>query len=193
MSLNPEQVLKMLQSNLSDSLLGNYGLSKSQLTNVSSIEEILQSLLHLESDALFAASIARFTREFSRTGAKVYSYHFDRGNPFSGPLKGIANHGLDLNYVFGNYLKAFPEKKDADLSLALMRYWVKFAHGKEPWVDYSFGKALHITADAETFVVPRQQVTSRRWPAYTEMEKNWEEVANVGNMLMNPNLDMKST
>ena len=181
----------MLQSELPDSLLQNYGLSKSQVTEVSSIGEIMQSLVALKTDGLFAASTARFAREFSKTGTKVYSYHFDRGNQFPGVLKGVAHHAIDLEYVFGNFIEGFTEKKDSDLSKALMRFWIGFAHGKEPWADYTSGKALHVTADAEVTVVPREQVTSRRWAAYAEMEKNWASVRKTGQMLMNGTLNKK--
>jgi carboxylesterase type B len=183
------QVLKNLQSSLPDSLLQRFGLSASQTTEVSSMKDIIQKLIMLNTDALFAANINYFSREFNKTGAKIYSYHFDRGNPFPGPLNGIAHHALDLEYTFGNFLEGFPEKEDVNLSKALMRLWIKFAHGEAPWEDYASGKALYITPDAEVTVVPREQVTTRRWNAYDEMEKSWAQVRKAGNMLINRDLE----
>src|SRR5208282_1291379 len=166
MDLEPKQVLKVFHSSLPDVLLKIYGLAKSQTRNVSSISDLMQPLIAFKTDEFYAASTARFNREFSKTGTKVYSYHLDRGNPFPGPMNGIAHHALDLEYVFGNFLKGFTDKKDVDMSKALMRFWIGFANGKEPWADYTSGKALHLTRDAEVIVVPREQITSRRWAAF---------------------------
>jgi carboxylesterase type B len=192
MSLEPKQVLETLHSSLPDKLLKIYGLAKSQTTNVSSIRELMQPLIALETDELFAASIARLNREFSKTGTKVYSYHFDRGNPFPGPMNGIAHHALDLEYVFGNFLKGFTDKRDVDMSKALMKFWIGFANGKEPWADYTSGKALYLTPDAEVTVVPREQITSRRWAAFLEMDKIRLEVRKTGIMLTNGDLNLKT-
>ncbi|KAL5603727.1 hypothetical protein FOVSG1_006477 [Fusarium oxysporum f. sp. vasinfectum] len=38
-------------------------------------------------------------------------FHFEFGNPFSGPLQGIAHHGVELVYAFGNFYWAL-EKAD---------------------------------------------------------------------------------
>jgi carboxylesterase type B len=188
-TLDVKQVLKVLQSSLPETLLENYGLASTQTSNVSSIQEIMQQLIALKTDELFCAGTSRATREISKSGVKVYTYHFDRGNQFKGPLNGIAHHAIDLEYVFGNFLKGFTDKKDVDLSKALMRFWIGFANGKEPWSEYSTGKALHITSNAECTVVPRGEVKSRRWAAYAEMEKNWAQVRRTGNMLMNAKLE----
>lgn len=182
-------MLKVLQSSLPDSLLENYGLATAQTSGVSSIQEILQQLISLKTDELFCAGINRTTREISKSGVKVYTYHFDRGSQFTGPLNGIPHHAIDLEYMFGNFNKGFKDKKDVDLSKALMRFWIGFANGKEPWSEYSTGKALHITTDAGCTVVPREEITSRRWAAYAEMENNWTQVRKTGNMLMNAKLE----
>ncbi|KNB09440.1 hypothetical protein FOXG_10017 [Fusarium oxysporum f. sp. lycopersici 4287] len=45
----------------------------------------------------------------------VQYYHFEFGNPFSGPMQGIAHHGVELIYAFGNFHNAL-EKADQGLS-----------------------------------------------------------------------------
>jgi carboxylesterase type B len=180
---DPHKVLQQLQSSLPDSLLENYGLATSQTKHVSAITDIIHNLIDFKSDELFGAGIDRFNREFSKAGGKVYSYHFDRGNPFPGPMNGIAHHALDLEYVFGNFIEGFPEKKDVDLSNALMRFWIGFANGKEPWASYNSGKALFISPDGDVSVSPREEITSRRWNAYPEMDKNWSKVREVGSSI----------
>jgi len=189
MSLDAKQVLKVLHSSLPDTLLENYGLATSQTSNVSSVQEILQQLINLKTDELFCASISRAARDISKSGVKVYTYHFDRGDQFQGPMNGVPHHAVDLEYMFGNFTKGFKDKKDVDLSKALMRFWIGFANGKEPWSEYPTGKALHITAEGECTVVPRDEIKSRRWAAYAEMENNWAQVRKTGNMLMNAKLE----
>jgi carboxylesterase type B len=193
MTLTHTEVIKFLNASLSEKLLLQYGLSETQTSDVTSIADLLPRLIGLKTDELFCASIHRFTREFSKAGAKVYSYHLDRGNTFSGPMNNVAHHALDLQYVFGNFLKGFKDKKDVELSKALMKFWIGFAYGKAPWDDVSSGKALHIRTDGELEVVPREEVKSRRWAAYAEMEKNWDAVRNTGNALMNGSLEMKTS
>jgi hypothetical protein len=91
------------------------GLSASQATEVSSMEAIVQKLTALKTDGLYAASI---NHEFSKTGSIVNSYRFDRGNPFPGPLNGVAHHALDLEFIFGSFLEGFPGEEDVNLSKA---------------------------------------------------------------------------
>ena len=101
MELSHSQALEILHTSLPDSLLQNYGLSKAQTTNVSNIGQLIPLLIDFKTDELFSASTNRFNREFTKVGGKVYSYHFDRGNQFPGPMNNVAHHALDLEYVFG--------------------------------------------------------------------------------------------
>ncbi|KAL5591976.1 hypothetical protein FOVSG1_010865 [Fusarium oxysporum f. sp. vasinfectum] len=45
----------------------------------------------------------------------VQYYHFEFGNPFPGPMQGIAHHGVELIYAFGNFHNAL-EKADQGFS-----------------------------------------------------------------------------
>jgi carboxylesterase type B len=193
MTLPYTEVIKFLNAQLPAKLLSQYGLTKTQTADATSINDLIPRLISLKTDELFAASIHRFTREFSKAGATVYSYHFDRGNTFSGPMKNIAHHALDLQYVFGNFLQGFSDKKDVELSISLMKFWIGFAYGKAPWDDVSSRKALHIRTDGELEVVTEGQIKSRRWEAYAEMEKVWDTVRNTGNALINGSLKMETT
>lgn len=181
-----------MHTSLPDSLVSKYGLSESQTKNVSSIEEIVGALSAYKSDEFFSAATERFNQAISKTSVDLYSYHFDRGNPFDGPLHGIANHALDLVYVFGNFLEAFADKRDVDLSTGIMRFWIGFTNGKAPWAGYTSGKALYITPEAKLSVVPREEVVTRRWDAYAEIEENWKQVTKVGRILTNGTLEVKS-
>jgi carboxylesterase type B len=162
----------------------HYGLAKEQTKEITSIGQLVPSLVGLLTDGLFCSSIHRFSREFSKAGGKVLNYHFDHGNPFPGPMHGIPHHALDLEYVFGNYRDGFKDKKDVELSNEIMKRWISFANGKEDWEDYTSGKALRITPEGDLEVIPRDKVTTRRWAGYAEMEKNWTEVTKIGDILI---------
>ena len=181
--LDSAQVLNILHSRLPDTLLKCYGLSAAQTTNVSNIGDILPQLIAFEGDRFFSAGNIRVARELSDAGVKVHMYHFDRGNPFPGPLHGRPHHAVDVEYMFGTFLEAFPDKKDVDLSKGIMRFWIEFANGKDPWKDYQSGNALHITPGAEFNVIAREQIESRRWEAYAEMEKNWIQLKEAAELI----------
>ena len=188
--MDASKVLQTLNEALPESLLKIYGLTTAQNANVTSIHDILSKLIDFKTDELFVAGKARFSRELSKTNVKVYTYSFDRGNPFPGPMNGIAHHALDLEYVFGNFVEGFPGKKDVNLSLGLIRFWVGFANGKAPWADYTSGKSLYITPEGDLEVIPREQITSRRWEAYDLIDKNWDIVRKTGDKLMSGELAM---
>ena len=51
-----------------------------------------------------------------------------------------------------------------------MGFWIGFANG-EPWAENTSGQALHLTRDAQVTIVPSEQVMSRRWAAFAEIDK----------------------
>lgn len=183
-NLAHNDVLDLLHKSLPESLLEKYGLTKSQTSQVTHIGQLMPLLISLKTDELFAAGINKFLREFSKTGAPTYSYHFDRPNLFQCPMNGVAHHAIDLAYTFGNFERAFSNKKDWQLSETLMKYWIDFANGKEPWSSVAEGKALHIKTDATSEAVRREKVTSRRWDSFVEIEKSWDKVRETGNLLI---------
>jgi len=188
--LQPNDVLDFLHSTLPDSLLVNYGLSKFQTENVSDIGEIIRQLIDFVTDSLFAGSHSRFNMAFAEgTGKRVLQYCFDRGDQFEGPLKGTAHHAIDLEYLFGNFIPGFADEVDVRLSETLMKFWIEFANGTEVWADYKTGKALHIKTDGTLEIVPRQNISSRRWGAHGELEKNWLSSRKVADAVATGNVN----
>ena len=188
-SFDIKEVLDFLHSLLPDSLLTNYGLATAQTKNITHVGEIIPQLMNFETDNLFSASHYRFNEGFTEgSGHKIFQYCFDRGSQFNGPLKGVAHHAIDITYMLGNFAPGFPDKVDVELSEKLMQYWIEFANGTEPWPDYKTGKALHIKPDGTTEVVPRENISSRRWAAFGEIEKNWQNTRTVANALASGNL-----
>jgi len=94
-----------------EEVLRAYGIS-----STSSDEELFEAFSQFISDATMMYKIYR-ANEFFKTHREnqarlrgqdtkrvgVHYYHFEFGNPFSGPMQGIAHHGVDLVYAFGNF------------------------------------------------------------------------------------------
>jgi len=70
----------------------------------------------------------------------------------------------------------FEDQRDVNLKHGVMKKWIDFANGKEPWDDVTAGEALYITSDAQLVVVPVEEVKSGRWQEWAEMKKNWTKV-----------------
>ncbi|OOF94971.1 hypothetical protein ASPCADRAFT_208606 [Aspergillus carbonarius ITEM 5010] len=102
-----------------EEVLHAYGIS-----STSSQEKLFEAFSTFISDATMLHKIYR-TNEFlkahrgkqallrgldaKRVGVQYYHYEF--GNPFLGPMQGIAHHGVELIYAFGNFHEAL-EKAD---------------------------------------------------------------------------------
>jgi carboxylesterase type B len=183
MKMTPSSALAIVQPNLPEPVLQHYGLSRTQTANVTKIGEILPGLGAFLNDFLFASPSNRAAHALTKAGTKVYTYCFDRTNTFPSPLNGLAHHALDLIYVFGNFEHAFGEKKDVELSHAIMKKWIDFANGKEPWDSFATGKALQITTDGDLAVKSFKDILSRRWDAFPDLEKHWDLVKKYGDVL----------
>ncbi|RKL43833.1 hypothetical protein BFJ70_g4146 [Fusarium oxysporum] len=94
----------------------------------SSDAELFEAFSEFISDATMLHKVYRAS-EFSKTHrgkqallhgkdskhVGVQYYHFEFGNPFSGPMQGIAHHGVELIYAFGNFHNGL-EKADQGFS-----------------------------------------------------------------------------
>jgi carboxylesterase type B len=183
MQLSHTAALAIVQPNLPEPLLKHYGLVRNQTAHVTEIGQIIPGLGAFLNDYLFASPSNRAAHALTQSGTKVYTYCFDRANTFQSPFNGIAHHALDLTYIFGNFLEGFPEKKDVELSHAIMKKWIDFANGKEPWAPFSSGKAIQFTTEGDLVVKPFKEITSRRWDAFPEMERYWDLVKKFGDIL----------
>ena len=84
-------------------------------------------------------------------GPEVYAFRFDWDDSPSNfliDIKGLlgATHGMEINYVFGDFIGGLPyqpvySKDNADgrkaLALSMMDYWAGFAHSGSPAKGYS--------------------------------------------------------
>ncbi|KAL2684526.1 hypothetical protein Neosp_005604 [[Neocosmospora] mangrovei] len=97
-----------------EEVLQAYGISPTL-----SDEEFFEAFSQFISDATMMHKIYRANEFFKAHRGKqallrgqdakrvgVQSYHFEFGNPFLGPMQGIAHHGVELAYAFGTFHEA---------------------------------------------------------------------------------------
>jgi carboxylesterase type B len=126
-----EQLLSRLQKRLPSSILQYYKLdADSAPPATTSMGDIVPRMMVLCTDLPFSAPIAKFCATFPGT---VYSYHWNRGNPFPGPMNGLAHHGVETSYCFGGHTPHFANDVDKELSQTFMKMIVEFVYGGAPW------------------------------------------------------------
>ncbi|WAO91813.1 Carboxylic ester hydrolase [Fusarium falciforme] len=94
------------------------------ILHTSSAKELFEAFSQFISDATMVHKVYRASEFFKAHRGKqallhgnnpervgVQYYHFEFGNPFSGPMQGIAHHGVELVYAFGTFHDAL-EKAD---------------------------------------------------------------------------------
>ncbi|KAK7699275.1 hypothetical protein SLS64_011733 [Diaporthe eres] len=106
-----------------EEVLQAYGISPT-----SSAEELFEAFSEFISDATMMHKIYRANGFFKAHRGKqallrgqdpkrvgLQYHHFEIGNPFSGPMQGIAHHGVDMVYAFGTFHDAL-KKADQGIS-----------------------------------------------------------------------------
>lgn len=94
---------------------------------------LLGKLLQLATDAEWSQPVEAVAKSFSN--GEVFYYHVAEVNPFDGPAKGKAHHGVDLLFVFMNYAKHLSPEL-AKLAEVFSGHWLDFVVGKQPWAPY---------------------------------------------------------
>ncbi|KAL5346203.1 hypothetical protein ACLOAV_008469 [Pseudogymnoascus australis] len=97
--------------------------------------------------------------------ASTYVYRFDRPNGWGpGPFGEVAHHTIDLLYIAG-VPKTHPTsnaQKDIEVSEKMIRQWIDFVVGKEPWeATGNEGVQLLFGEDGSMKEVGREMVRSR--------------------------------
>ena len=172
----PEQLLTSLQKRLPASLLKEWKLdANSAPPATTSMADLTPRLIQLCSDIPFIAPAAKFATLYP---GPVYSYHFDRPSQFEGPMKGIANHGVDMSYAFGGHMPHFPDDLDREISKSWMGYIIAFVNGEEPWpARGEKGNSMVVSADGK--IGMHNEVGTRRWAAFREQMKCWNDTVAV--------------
>lgn len=180
---DPKRLLSGLQSRLPASLLRQYKLdTDSAPPESTSFSTILPAMIAFCSDVPFSGPTAKLCAEYP---GPTYSYHFNRGHQFDGGRPtGIANHGVDMNYVFGGHIPHFAAEVDRNLSRVAVGNLVKFIYGEEPWPARN-GKNIFMVYGADGEIGLKEDEGSRRWNAYQELYKDWDNVKNVWSDFLN--------
>jgi len=184
---HPEQLLAGLQKRLPTSFLKHYQLDIDSASPLNTpLHTIIPRMVQFCSDIPFSAPIAKVCSSYPVN--KVYSYHWNRGHQFDGGRpKNIANHGVDMNYVFGGHIPHFPEEIDRELSRTAIGNVLTFVYGGEPW-PVRGTENLSMVYGEDGKVGMERDENSRRWGAYEEMYKQWDLVREVWNDFLNMRL-----
>ena len=151
----------------------------------SSMSIILPAMIAFCSDVPFSGPTP--SKVCAEYPGPSYSYHFNRGHQFdAGRPKWIANHSVDMNYVFGSHIPHFGLDVDRNLCCVALKNIVNFAYGEEPWPARD-GKNVSTVYGADGEVVLEANDKSRRWDAYywQEIYKDWDNVKNVWSDFLN--------
>ncbi|KAG6357577.1 hypothetical protein INS49_013454 [Diaporthe citri] len=103
-------------------------LEANGISPTSSAGELFEAFSEFISDATMMHKIYRANEFFNAHRGKqallrgqdpkrvgIQYHHFEIGNPFSGPMQGIAHHGVDIVYAFGTFHDAL-KKADQGIS-----------------------------------------------------------------------------
>lgn len=141
-------VLDPIDIRLAPAIISGYDLAVSAMANTS---KTTLSVLKLGNDICFAQAASTLARTWAATNvprSKAFMYHFNCPNPWDGPWKGEATHGLDIVFALQNYRE--------HLSLGQRRSTERFAkdiitfvNGNEPWQSYDPGNPTSMIYLAE--------------------------------------------
>jgi carboxylesterase type B len=68
----------------------------------------------------------------------IFKYHFDQRSRLDNALNGMAYHGFDVVYLFGNLDNKLTTTEGA-MGRDMASAWIKFAWGQEPWLTELWG------------------------------------------------------
>lgn len=156
----------LLKTPVGKDILKSYGVDTTACET-----KIRHAVMDLYADFVFSYPVESVFSALSKY-KNVYRICFDAYNPFN--PKFLAQHGVDMLYLFGSYIHAFHGQTIADkekiisLSLSIQDTYIKFFNGSYPWctkkVDLVESKnnssILHVSHMFETRVLPNSEKLS---------------------------------
>lgn len=124
--------LDTVDPELAPMLVSAYGLDISASSNT---PHSTQAVLEFGNDITFslpAYSMMDAWSKASGSEGKAFLYHFDCPNPWDGPWKGQATHGLDLMFVLQNYRDHLSEGQQS-CGERFASDIITFVNGNDPW------------------------------------------------------------
>lgn len=96
--------------------------------------DLIQRACDMGADTFFKIqnyATALVNQHLQKENALV-KYHFDQRSRLPNILEGMAYHGYDVLYLFGNLYNKFNEQ-ERRMAFDFASAWVRFVHGQEPW------------------------------------------------------------
>ncbi|KAJ5460938.1 Alpha/Beta hydrolase protein [Penicillium daleae] len=110
-------------------VLEAYGITKEL-----SPQQLFVPVVQIVTDGAWSQPIEAVAKSFSN--GDVFYYHLTEVNPFEGPNKDTAHHGVDLLFVFLSY-QSLLSPTLASLGEIIAMHWITFINGGKPWTPYS--------------------------------------------------------
>ncbi|OGO32051.1 MAG: hypothetical protein A2Z29_08935 [Chloroflexi bacterium RBG_16_56_11] len=98
-------------------------------------QEALEHFSYLFTCRLFTIPVYELAITLSGLGGDVFVYRFGRSSPGNTAAGLGASHGTEIPYVFGNLNGNGYDRKDKNISEAMMKYWVRFCQTGSPDVE----------------------------------------------------------
>ncbi len=108
-----------------------YPEHQNQLLSLLDLEDPRLAMDHLTTNQQTLCPSIFIARSLAKNGNNVYQYHFTRMR--EGSEKILSYHGAEIPYVFNTHDEWLPTNEDdAQLTEAMMEYWVEFAKKGTP-------------------------------------------------------------
>jgi len=128
-------------------------------------------------DVAFFAPTLAYAKHFSTAGIKTHVYRFNATNPWDGPLKGTANHILDIAFLFHNY-NQFLSETHRKVAEGFAEKVLGFVAGKEPCKTWKQGGEALIVGDDKVIVGSDQEPGNGRREEFRKLaeEVGWQKL-----------------
>ncbi|CEJ58900.1 hypothetical protein PMG11_07543 [Penicillium brasilianum] len=125
-----QTLLESIQNELYvDRILLEYGITQ----NTSGLD-LNQKICDMGGEAVFKIQnyLTANVNKRMRDEKAIFKYHFDQRSRLDNALNGMAYHGFDVAYLFGNLDNKLTAKESA-MGCNMASAWIRFAWGQEPW------------------------------------------------------------
>jgi para-nitrobenzyl esterase len=125
---NDEEYLAALERRFGATLAAQVA-AEYPTSNFASPEDALE---RITGDAALVCSTRDTAKRAANAGLPVFMYNFARPIPIPGLESLRATHGAEIAYVFGSVGPDLVGQEDLNLSMAMRRYWGRFAANGDP-------------------------------------------------------------
>ncbi|KEF53508.1 uncharacterized protein A1O9_10483 [Exophiala aquamarina CBS 119918] len=175
-----DTILDPIDIQLAPAIISGYDLAVAATVNT---PETTLAVLKLGNDICFAQATSTLAQTWAASGvpgSKAFLYHFNCPNPWDGPWKGEATHGLDIVFALQNYREhlSIGQRRSTE---RLAKDIITFVNGNEPWQGYDLDKPTSMIyfAEAEGWE-DKSELVDERSLEHTRQRSVLHEVASKG-------------